>query len=195
MHHGLIKALRKIVEESGVPKESIVEEARGLRPDGRSRPGDLVVLDIAEGGRHLVLDGVVTTIYKNTILSKVAAIPVFAAKQVEVGKFKADADALHLVSSLHGGRHRLIIPIAMEDGGRIGAHGMAALRMLAKYAVAKGKLPHVSARAAPLSPPEATVAMWSRRWQQTLSVWLHLTLSRQVLRYLAPSVDVVATYS
>ena len=75
----------------------------------------------------------------------------------------------------------------MEDGGRIGAHGQAALRMLAEYAVAKGKLPPLPARAAPLLPPEA-VAMWVRRWQQRLSVWLHLTLSRQVLRYLAPSV-------
>ncbi len=50
MHHGLIKTLRGIVEESRVPKASIVEEARGMRPDDRSRPGDLVVLDFAEGG-------------------------------------------------------------------------------------------------------------------------------------------------
>jgi hypothetical protein len=56
------------------------------------------------------------------------------------------------------------------------------------YAMAKGKLPPLPARVAPLLPPEAVVAMWVRRWQQRLSVWLHLTLSRQVLRYLAPSV-------
>ncbi len=43
------------------------------------------------------------------------------------------------------------------------------------------------ARAAPLLPPEAE-AMWVRRWQQRLSVWLHLTPSRHVLRYLAPSI-------
>ena len=151
-----------------MPKESIIEEARGSRPDDMSRPGDLVVLDFAEGGRHMVSDGVVTTFYMNTILSKVTSIPGFATKQVEDMKFKADADAQHPVSSLHGGRHRLI-PFAMEDGGRIGAHGQAALRMLAKYAVAKGNLPLVSARASPLSPLEA-VAMWSRRWQQRLSV-------------------------
>ncbi len=123
MHYGLIKTMRRIVGESGVPKESIVEEARGLRPDDRSRLGDLVVLDFAEGGRHLVFDGVITTVYRNTILSKVAAIPGFATKHVEDRKFKADADSLHLVSSLHGGRHRRLIPFAMEDGGRIGAHG------------------------------------------------------------------------
>ena len=75
MHHGLIKTLRGIVEEAGVPKASIVEEARGMRPDDNTRPGDLVVLDFAEGGRHLVIDGVVTTVYKNSVLSKVATIP------------------------------------------------------------------------------------------------------------------------
>ena len=90
------------------------------------------------------------------------------------------------VSVSHGGRHTLV-PFAMEDGVRIGAHGQAILRMLAEYAVAKGKMPPLPARVAPLLPPEA-VAMWVRRWQLRLSVWLHLTLSRQVLRYLAPSV-------
>ena len=108
-------------------------------------------------------------------------------------KLTADADSLHPVSSLHGGRYRLI-PFAMEDGGRIGAHGQAALRMLAEFAVAKGKLPPTFARVAPLSPPEV-VAMWTRRWQHRLSVWLHLTLSRQVLRYLAPYVVSGITYS
>ena len=48
--HGLIKTLRGIVEESGVPKASIVEEARGMRPDDHTRPGNLVVLDFAERG-------------------------------------------------------------------------------------------------------------------------------------------------
>jgi hypothetical protein len=80
LHHGLIKTLRGIVEESGVPKASIVEEARDMRPDDRSRPGDLVVLDFAEGGRHLIIDGVVTTVYMNSVLSKVVVIPGFAVK-------------------------------------------------------------------------------------------------------------------
>ncbi len=75
MHHGLIKTLRGHVEDSGVPKASIVEKARGMRPDDRTRPGDPVVLDFAEGGRHLIIDGVVTTVYRNTVLSKVATIP------------------------------------------------------------------------------------------------------------------------
>jgi len=82
----------------------------------------------------------------------------------------------------------------MENGGRIGAHGHATLKMLAEYAVAKGKTPPMSARAAPLQPPEV-VAMWMRRWQQKISVWLHLTLSRPVLRYPAPSVATSVSYS
>jgi hypothetical protein len=93
MHHDLIKTLRGIVEEARVPKASIVEEARGMRPDDCTRPGDLVVLDLAEGGRQLVIYGVVTPVYKNSGLSKVAAIPGFAAKQVEDRKCKIDEDS------------------------------------------------------------------------------------------------------
>jgi len=114
MHHGLIKTLRKIVEESAVPQNSIVEEARGLRPDDRSRHEDLVVLDFAEGGRHLVLDGVVTTVSMNIIMSKVASIPGFAAKQVEDRKFKADADAL-LLPSMAGGIGLFPLPWKLES--------------------------------------------------------------------------------
>jgi hypothetical protein len=161
MRHGLIKTLRGIVEESGVPKASIVEEARRMRQDDRTRPRDLVVMDFVEGGRHLTIDGVVTIVYSTTILAKVASIPEFAAKQVEDKKFKADADFANPVSTINGGRHRFI-PFAMEDGGKIGAHGHATLRMLAEYAVAKGKAPPMSARASPLQLPEA-VAMWMRR--------------------------------
>jgi len=157
MRHGLIKTLRGILEESGVPKAAIVEEARGLKHDDRTRPRDLVVLDFAEGGRHLIIDGVVTTMNRNTILNKVSAIPEFDAKQVEDRKFKADADSVNLVSTLHGGRH-MLIPFAMEDGGRIGEHGLAALRMMAEYAVTKGKSPPMSVCATALMPPEA-VAM------------------------------------
>ena len=142
MQYGWIKTLRGIVEDSGVPKASIIEEAKGLRQDDRSRPGDLVVLDFAYGGRHLIIDGVVTTVYMNTILTKVAPILGFAAKKVEDKKFKIDADSANPVSTVHDGRHRLI-PFVMEDGGRIGAHGHAALRMLAEYVVAKGMLPQI----------------------------------------------------
>ena len=73
-------------------------------------------------------------------------------------KFKTDEDSPYPVLANHGGRH-MMIPFAMEDGGRIGARGHATLRMLAEYAVAKGKLPPQAARATPLLPPE-DVAAW-----------------------------------
>jgi len=193
MHHGLIKTLRGIVEEFGVPKASLVEETRGLRPSDCTRPCDIVVMDFAKGGQHLIIDGVVTTIYRNSVLSHVAIVPRFATKQVGDSKFKADEDSHNLVSTTNGGRHRLV-PFAMEDGGRIGAHGQVALTMQVEYAVAKGRLPPHPSRASPLLPLDA-VAMWVRRWQRRLFVWLHLTLSRHVLRYLALSVVARVSYS
>ena len=40
------------------------------------------------------MDVVVTTVYRNNIISKVTAVPGFAAKQVELDKkIKADADS------------------------------------------------------------------------------------------------------
>jgi hypothetical protein len=47
-----------------------------LRPGDCTRLGDIVILDFAEVSQHLIINGVVTTLYLNcSILSKVAAIP------------------------------------------------------------------------------------------------------------------------
>jgi hypothetical protein len=120
-------------------------------------------LDFDEGERPLIIDGVVTTVYRNTILSKATTVPGFyTAKHVEDKKFKVDGDSPRPVSTSHGGRH-MMVPFAMEDGGRIGAHGHDALWMLAEYAVAKGRLPPMPERAPPPLPPKG-VAMWVRRW-------------------------------
>jgi len=67
-------------------------------------------------------------------------VPGLAAKHVEDKKFKTNADSPKHVAASHGARYTFV-PSAMEDGGRIGAHEQATLRMLAEYAVAKGKLP------------------------------------------------------
>ena len=75
MHHGLIKTLRGIVEEFGVRKGAILEEARGLRHGDATCPGDLVVLDFAYESNHLIIYGAVTSLYRNSILSRVAAVP------------------------------------------------------------------------------------------------------------------------
>ncbi len=129
------------------------------------------------------MDEVVTIVYRNNIISKVTE---FATKQVEDKMIKADADSPRPVAAAHGWGH-MLVPFAMEDGGRIGAHGQVVLRTLAKYAVAKWKFPPRPLHSATPTTPVA-VAMWIRRWQHRLSFWLHFTLSRQVLRYLAPSV-------
>ena len=109
------RTLRGIIEESRVPKTSIVEVGRGLRPKDTTRPWDIVVLDFAAEGRNLIFDGAVTTIYRNSIMSRVADVPGYAAKLAEDKKFKAESDFLTPLSSTHGGRHTLVA-FAMEDG-------------------------------------------------------------------------------
>jgi hypothetical protein len=124
-------------------------------------------MDFAEGGRHLIINGVVTTVYRNTILSKASTVSRFAAKYVDDKTFTTNVDSPMPVSTSHGGRHMSVAPFAMEDGGGIGAHGHTTLRMLAEYAVAKGRLPPRPARAPPRLLLEA-VAMWVCMWQQRL---------------------------
>jgi hypothetical protein len=87
-HAGLVGVIKTILREDGVPEVAIVTEARGLRAADSSRPGDVVALDFFADGRHLVIDTVMTTVYRNTALERVATIPRFAAKQAEDRKFK-----------------------------------------------------------------------------------------------------------
>ena len=51
-----------------------------LGPRDATRHGDIVVLDFAKSGRNLIIDGVVITVYRNNIISKVAAVPGIASK-------------------------------------------------------------------------------------------------------------------
>ena len=117
----------------------------------------------------------------------------YAAKLVEDRKFKKDANSPQPVAVAAGGRP-IFVPFAMEDGGRLGSHAHATLKLLAEYAEGKGRLPPRAQHVAPPLPP-AAVALWIRRWHHRLSAWLHLTLSRQVLRYLAPSLAAGVRYS
>ena len=107
------------------------------------------------------MDGVIATVYMNSILDMVATVSGFAAKKVEDEKVKLGENSAHLVTVVHGGRHTFV-PFTMEDGGRIGAHGQAALRMLAEHTLAKGRHLPRPRRAAPLSPHVA-VSPWLRR--------------------------------
>ena len=74
--------------------------------------------------RHLVVDAVVTTVYRNTILREVAFVPGYAAKLVEDRKFYVDKTSEWHVARIRGGLHSLV-PFAVEDGGRLGAHAQA----------------------------------------------------------------------
>jgi hypothetical protein len=64
-----------------------------------------VVMDFSALGRHLILDGVVTTVYMYSIVAKVAALSGFAAKQGEDTKYRDDQSSTYPVSAAHGGRH------------------------------------------------------------------------------------------
>ena len=66
MHSGLVQVIKSIIKDVGIPDIAVVTEARGLRSSDASRPGDVVVLDFFRDGQHLVLDAVVTTVYRNT---------------------------------------------------------------------------------------------------------------------------------
>ncbi len=140
----------------------VLLEARGLRASDRSRPGDVVALEFFADGRHLVIDAILTTVYKNTILEKVATIPGFAAKQVEDKKLQADRASAHPISGIHGGPH-ILVPFALEDGGRLGAHAQALLRALATAALAKGRTPPFARGSEDMSYP-MLVSLWVRRW-------------------------------
>jgi len=190
MHAGLITTLQKVLKEAGVPTTATLTEARGLRGrQDRTRPGDIVVLDYHAPGRHLLLDGVVTTVYRNTRQRETGDIPGYAAKLVEDRKFYADKVAERPVARIHGGMHTLI-PFAVEDGGRLGAHAQAFLRSLAERAVRQGRRSRPAMRdpsgAVVRSDGATQVSLWVQRWQRHISSWLHLSLSRQLLRLFYP---------
>ena len=74
----------------------------------------------------------------NTKLRETTEVPGYAAKLVENKKFYADKASERPVARIHGGLHTLI-PFAVEDGGRLGAHAQAFLHTLAERAVRLGR--------------------------------------------------------
>jgi len=122
-----------------------------------SRLGDMGVLDFFADGRHLVIDAVVTTIYKNTIIQRVVSIPGYAAKQAKDRKLLADRTSAQPIARVHGVPH-VVVPFAIENGGRLGAHSLALRRVLATVVLEKGRRPPFAYRAhAPLAPTLASV--------------------------------------
>ena len=135
MHAGLISILQRVLKEAGVPTSATVTKARGLRGGvDKTMLGDIVVLDYTAPGKHLLLDGVVTTVYMNTRHRETRVIPGYAAKLVEDRKLYADKTSERPVARIHGGRHTLV-SFAVEDGGRLGAHAQSFIWALAERAV------------------------------------------------------------
>jgi len=184
LHSGLVGVIKSCLRDAGVLDASIFLEARGLRAADRSRPGDVVALDFFADGRHLVIDAVVTTVYRNTVLQQVATIPGYATKQSEDAKFLVVRTSSQSIASSNVGLH-VLVPFAMEDGDRLGVHAQALLRALAIAALSKGRISLVARRLVD-APHPMHVSMWVRRWQQRLSAWLHVALSRHAMRLLCP---------
>jgi len=119
MHTGLVGAIRSILKDVGIPDLAIVTEARGLRSEDATKLGDVVVPDFFAEGKHMVIDTVVTTVYRNTaFLRQVASIPGYAAKQAEDRKFYANKTCTQPIVAVHGGHH-VLVHFAVEGGGRL----------------------------------------------------------------------------
>jgi hypothetical protein len=107
MHGGLVGVIRSVLKDVGISDSAIVTEARGLRSADATRHGDVVVLDFFVEGRHLAIDAVVTTVYRNNAFPHVATVPFYAAKQAEGHKFYANRTSHQPIAAVHGSPHVL----------------------------------------------------------------------------------------
>ncbi len=115
------------------------------------------------------------------MLHKVSTVPGFATNQAEDRKFLADMTSRQPIAVAHGGPH-ILAPFAIEDGGRMGAHAQALLMVLATTALAKGTRPPFARGGGEDLTHPMLLALWVRRWQQSISAWLHLSMSRHTCR-------------
>ncbi len=109
-------------------------------------------LDFFAERRYLVIDVVVTTCYRNTIVKGDASVPDLAPKHAEVRKFYAGRVSTQPIVAIHGGP-RVMVPFVMEDGGHLGAHALALLRALAIISLDKDSRPPFAYRASRISSP------------------------------------------
>jgi len=80
--------LQKVVLEDRITALATLAKVWGVR--GRtdhSRHGGIVILDNVAPGKHLLLDGVVTTAHKNPRIKETGYIPGYTAKLVEDMKY------------------------------------------------------------------------------------------------------------
>jgi hypothetical protein len=138
LHSGLVKVLGSILRDASVPELMVVVEARGLRAAYRSISGDVVPPYFFADGRHMVIDAVMTSVYRITVLSRVVTILGYATKPAEYRKFLAGRTVRHPIAAPHNGPH-VLVTFAIEEEGRLGARAQALLMALATTALAKGK--------------------------------------------------------
>ena len=112
-------------------------------------------------------------------------MPGYAANQAEDKKFLADMTSTHPISAIHGGPH-ILVPFVVEDGSRLGAHAHALLRALASTTLSKGRKPPYAKGVEAMTYP-MLVSLCVKRWQQCISAWMHLAISRHVVRLLCPT--------
>jgi len=97
-----------------------------------------------------MIDAVVTLFFRNIVIHRIASIHGYAAKQAPDRKLLDDmtsADgALEPIAAIHGGSH-VLVPFAIEDGGRLGAHAQAILTAMATLALDKCMRPPFAHRA------------------------------------------------
>jgi hypothetical protein len=62
----------------------------------------------------------------------------------------------------------VLVPFALEDGGRLGAHAQALLRSFATLAIEKGRHPPLAYRDSSSSAP-TIASLRVKRWQQRVS--------------------------
>ena len=183
IHTGLAWQVVAILREAGINSNQIVTELNGLRPRDSTRPGDVVVLNFAGDGQHLLIDVACTTVWGNSHASRCGTVPGCSALDRENDKFTTDRNSGSPVSIFHGGNH-ILVPFVMEDGGRTGDQGQSLLRALAERAVSAGHIRTPDSWGT--LGPAALVAHTVRRWQQRLSAWLHTKISSLVVRQVDP---------
>jgi len=119
-------------------------------------------MDFFKDRQHLVIDDVVTIVYRNTVIHQISTIPGYVAKQAENRKFYADKSSAEPVSTVHGGHH-ILVPFTLEDGGHLGAHSHALLRSFTVVAIEKGRHPPF-AYSDFSSSAQALTSRWVQRW-------------------------------
>ena len=182
MHRGLAYVVARILRQAGAAKTDIVFEVSNLRQGDKTRPGDVVWLNFLGPGQHLLIDLSITGVYRDAVLDDVSRVPGFAAKAREDAKLDEDFRFASPVSQVRGGRHRLLVPFVLEEGGRFGDHALAILLEIAELGAQTGKLKVPESSCS--NPKAAASAYWVRKGKQEVSGrrWLQVTLSDTLLR-------------